>query len=66
MVSEVAPVAIVTVLSSLVVTNILGNSLVCVMITRNRDMRYVEIELLFYFTRLFLLRKMAGTSFLAR
>ena len=50
MACNAALVAIVTVLSSLVVTNICGNSLVCVIITRNQDMRCVKVELLlFYF-----------------
>jgi hypothetical protein len=39
---ETASVAITTVLSVLVIVNIVGNSLVCAIIKRNRDMRYVE------------------------
>ena len=53
MACNAALVAIVTVLSSLVVTNICGNSLVCVIITRNQDMSCVKVELLlFYFAPL--------------
>lgn len=40
--SEIASVAIITVLSVLVIVDIVGNSLVCAIIKRNRDMRYVE------------------------
>jgi len=38
--SEVAQVAIVTVLSILVIIDIIGNSFVCIIITRNPDMRF--------------------------
>ena len=47
--SESIQVVIVTVLSVLVIVDIIGNSLVCVVITRNQDMRYVEIKLAFPF-----------------
>jgi len=40
--SESVQAVIVTVLSVLVIVDIIGNSLVCVVITRNQDMRYVE------------------------
>ena len=40
--SETAGVAITIVHSVLVIVDIVGNSLVCVIIKRNRDMRYVE------------------------
>ena len=43
--SESVQAVIVTVLSVLVVVDIIGNSLVCVVITRNPDMRYVETEI---------------------
>lgn len=39
---EIASVAITTVLSVLVLVDIVGNSLVCAIIKRNREMRYVE------------------------
>ena len=38
--SELVVVAITTVYSVLVVVDLLGNSLVCLIITTNRDMRY--------------------------
>ena len=40
--SQSAGVAITMVLGILVVANILGNSIVCWIIKKNRDMRYVE------------------------
>ena len=40
-----ADVAITTVLTLLVVVDIVGNSLVCAIIKRNRVMRYVESEI---------------------
>lgn len=40
--SETASVAITTVHSVLVIVDIIGNSLVCAIIKKNRDMRYVE------------------------
>lgn len=40
--SESVQAVIVTVLSVLVIVDMIGNSLVCVVITRNQDMRYVE------------------------
>ena len=40
--SESAQVAIVTLFSILVFMDIIGNSLVCVVIARNRDMRYAK------------------------
>ena len=43
--SESVQAVIVTVLSVLVVVDIIGNSLVCVVITKNPDMRYVETEI---------------------
>jgi len=43
--SESVQAVIVTVLSVLVVVDIIGNSLVCVVITRNQDMRYVETKM---------------------
>lgn len=42
--SESGQVAIVAVLSILAIVDIIGNSLVCVVITRNQDMRYVDPE----------------------
>ena len=42
--SESIQVVIVTVLSVLVIVDIIGNSLVCVVITRNQDMRYVKTK----------------------
>lgn len=44
-VSETAAVAITTILSILVVIVIAGNSLVCLIVKRNRDLRYAEIWL---------------------
>lgn len=46
-VSEPAGVAITTTLSTLVIVNIIGNSLVCASIIKNRDMRYVNMWYLF-------------------
>ena len=40
--SEPDKVAIATVLSTLIVVDIVGNSLVCVIIKKNRDLRYVR------------------------
>ena len=45
MISESGQATIVAVLSILAVIDIIGNSLVCVVITRNPDMRYVDTEL---------------------
>ena len=42
---ESADVVITTVLSLLVIVDIMGNSLVCAIIKRNRVMRYVESEI---------------------
>ncbi len=42
MMSDSAGVPITTVLSILVVVNIIGNTLVCLIIKRNRDMRYTK------------------------
>ena len=39
--SEIASVAMTTVLCILVAVDIAGNSLVCLIIKKNRDMRYV-------------------------
>ena len=39
--SESAKIAIATVQSLLVILNIAGNSLVCVIIVKNQEMRYV-------------------------
>ena len=41
--SEAANVAITTVACIFVVINVLGNCFVCLVIRRNRDMRYVEL-----------------------
>ena len=43
--SESVQVVIVTVLSVLVIVDIIGNALVCAVITRNQDMRYVETKM---------------------
>ena len=43
-VSATAAVAVTTVLSILVIVVIMGNSLVCVIVMRNRDLRYAEIN----------------------
>ena len=43
--SESADVAITTVLSILVIVDIVGNSAVCLIITKNRDMRYAETKI---------------------
>lgn len=42
MMSQSAAVAITTVLFILVVVDIVGNSLVCAIIKKNRDMRYAK------------------------
>ena len=42
-----AAIAITTVLSILVIADIVGNSLVCAIIKRYRDMRYAETKKLF-------------------
>ena len=42
--SESVQVVIVTVLSVLVIVDIIGNALVCMVITKNQDMRYVETK----------------------
>lgn len=41
MISESGKVAITTILSIFAIVDVIGNSLVCVVITRNQDMRYV-------------------------
>ena len=41
-----AAVVITTVLSILVIVDIVGNSVVCAIIKRNRDMRYVETKII--------------------
>ena len=41
--SEAANVGITTVACIFVVVNVVGNSFVCLVIRRNRDMRYVEL-----------------------
>ena len=46
-VSEPAGVAITTILSTLVIVNIIGNSLVCAAIIKHRDMRYVNMWYLY-------------------
>ncbi len=43
---EQAGVAITTVLSILIIVDIVGNSLVCAIIKRNRDMRYVKSKII--------------------
>ena len=45
MISESGQATIVAVLSILAIIDIIGNSLVCVVITRNPDMRYVDTKL---------------------
>ena len=40
--SEPDKVAIATVLSALIAVDVVGNSLVCVIIKKNRDLRYVK------------------------
>ena len=45
MISESGQAAIVAILSILAIIDIIGNSLVCVVITRNPDMRSVDIKL---------------------
>lgn len=45
MISESGQAAIVAILSILAIVDIIGNSLVCVVITRNPDMRYVDTEM---------------------
>ena len=42
--SESADDAVTTVHCILVIANIVGNTLVCVIIMKNREMRYVKIE----------------------
>ena len=49
-------VAITTVLSILVMVDIVGNSLVCLIIKRNRDMRYAENEITIVFFRRIVLK----------
>lgn len=44
--SESTGVVITTVLFVLVVVNIVGNSLVCAIIKRNRELRYVETDMI--------------------
>lgn len=44
---ESSAIAITTVLSTLVIVDIVGNSLVCLIIKRNRDMRYVDTMCIF-------------------
>jgi len=41
---ESANDAVTTVLCILVIANIVGNSLVCVIILKNREMRYAKME----------------------
>lgn len=48
--SESAEAAVTAVHCILVITNIAGNSLVCVIIIKNREMRYVEIQKYVEFT----------------
>ena len=43
--SESASVAITTVLSILVIVDIVGNFLVCLIMKRSRDMRYAKKEI---------------------
>ena len=43
--SESAGVAITTILAILVIIDILGNALVCLIVKRNRDMRYVVTKI---------------------
>ena len=45
MISESGQAAIVAILSILAIVDIIGNSLVCVVITRNPDMRYVDTKM---------------------
>lgn len=40
--SEPDEVAIATVLSTLIIVDVVGNCLVCVIIKKNRDLRYVR------------------------
>lgn len=49
MMSEPASIAITTILCILAIVDIAGNSLVCAIISRNRDMRYAKnkIKMLF-------------------
>lgn len=47
--SESAGVATKTFLSILVIANVVGNTLVCVIIMRNRDMRYLKYGMEFPF-----------------
>lgn len=44
---ESSAIAITTVLSTLVIVDIVGNSFVCLIIKRNRDMRYVDTMCIF-------------------
>ena len=48
--SQSAGVAITTVLSILVIVDIVGNFLVCVIIKRNREMRYAKTDCIKQFT----------------
>lgn len=45
MISEPGQAFLVAILSILAIIDIIGNSLVCVVITTNQDMRYVDNEL---------------------
>lgn len=45
MISESGQAAIVAILSILAIIDIIGNSLVCVVITRNSDMRYADTKM---------------------
>lgn len=45
LVSETAAVIITTILSILVIAVIFGNSLVCLIVKRNKDLRYEEVTL---------------------
>ena len=42
---EADDVSITTMMSILVIISILGNSLVCAVIMRNRDMRYMDTQI---------------------
>lgn len=41
-----ADIAVTTVIAILVVASFLGNSLVCLIFLKNKEMRYVDIEML--------------------
>lgn len=44
MMAESADVAITTVMSILIITSIVGNLLVCAVVKKNRDMRYMQVN----------------------